>query len=255
MLTLQNKLYESLLDDEEELISKSDDNIIQDLISDTFGDDSKYIQVKDGKISCFMELQDSTQPHFKSHIIRGGILRNIFSGEFLTDYEYFKWISISTPDFFKNLPKKQINISEINYLYINTVAMNFINSKNLNIKKVNESIIDLNISNITNWMPAFKNTKFGKLNITNTSPKVEEIAKQDGLNINGLNVDTLILHPSLVPGFDSTMYDTDWDKVKAYITAIKNSNKIKNVYVIDAVSKTRFRIGDRFVHINKLNNI
>lgn len=252
MITLQKRLYESLLDDEDDLINTGDENVIINVLPKIFGVDSKYIKVENGEIYCYMDLQDNSSPHFKSPIIRYEALENIFSGKYLTDFKYFKWISITTPNFFKSLLLNPINIDNIGYLYLDSSTLNYAKYKNLNIKTIDELELKVDISNISEWEEIFKNTKIDKLHILNWSAEVGKITKEKGLDLNNLNVKTLILHGSFIPGYDSMGYETDWSLVKKYINDIKKNNKIKNIYVFDPTAKTKVKINSKYVSVNKL---
>ena len=243
MITLRNKLYESLLDDEDDLVNTGDENITKDLADKIFGG-FKYKIENDGNPSYFGILSTALSTS-------KDVIKNIFSGEYLTHFKRFSSISLIRFNNLYNYFKRPVYIDKIDHLYVSSDSLSGFKSGDINIKEITELEVNVGIENEKDWMNVFQNTKIKTLlmrpiysknfNMKNIPP------------ISGLNADKLIISNDMVPGYDLGFLNTmDWSKIDEYINFIKSNNKIKNIYIIDVTEMARVKFNNRYIKIRKI---
>lgn len=253
-------ILRSLLNDESDLMNQMDDTILQDAIGRIFARQTNYVRIDKGDIYCDVGLHDT--PSFSRNpancpiVVNEEMLKRIFGGEHLTEYKYFKHLRLTRPNFSKNGFKQPITIDNIDYLYILTSAFSLIeNSNDLNIHNIKDMEVVISYSNTYDWMQIIRNTNIQRMSIIPADRGTSAAMRHDGLNLRGigLNVDTLILHPNFIPGAD--IEDMDYDKVKQYISDVKKSNNIKNIYMYTYELKDKMRLGGHIISVDKLTKI
>lgn len=240
MITLRNKLYESLLDDEEKLVD--DDSVIKNLADKIFKG-YKYNIENDGKVSFFGPLTSTS-------IATKDIIKDIFSGEYLTHFKRFSSISLDRFNIYKYF-KNPVYTDKIDHLYISTDSLVNLKNNDINIKEVNELEINISIENEEDWMGIFQDTKIKTLLI--------KPIYSSGINmknippISGLNADKVIIDNNIIPGYEIGFFNKmDWDKIDEYINFIKSHNKVKTIYIIDNTESTRVKFYNRYIKIKKI---
>lgn len=243
MITLRNKLYESLLDDEDDLISRSDDNIVKDMADKIFKG-YKYNIENDGKVSFFGPLTSSS-------IATKDIVEDIFSGKYLNDFKRFTSLTISKPDFISNVFTKPIHINKIDYFDIVTSSIKGLKIGDVIIDEITEFAVEISDQNTTEWVNLFKNTKIKTLYIKPLYSKGFDMRLVPP--ISGINVDKLIINNELVPGYELGFFNhIDWGKIDEYINYVKSNNIVKYIYITDPVEKSRTKFHDRYIRVKKI---
>ena len=240
MLTLQNRLYESLLDDEDKLVN--DDSVIKNLADKIFKGHKCKIE-NDGKVSFFGPLTSTS-------IATKDIIKNIFSGEYLTHFKRFSSISLNRFNIYKYF-KNPVYIDKIDHLYVSSDSLVNLKNNDINIKEINELEINISIENEKDWMGIFQDTKIKTLLI---KPIYSSgINMKDIPPISGLNADKVIIDNNIIPGYELGFFNKmDWGKIDEYINFIKSNNKIKNIYIIDVTESARVKFHDRYIKIKKI---
>lgn len=248
MLTLQNKLYESLLDDEETLIGRSDDAVANDLLTSLFGEYSVFGKVlSNGKISYKGILTSSSKSMEE--------LKKIFSGKYTTNFGTLTQVEIPHSDFIYNaLGKDTIYIDKIEYLYLHSSALNNVKFNDLSIGEVED--LSISVDTIDNsWQDIFRQTKINNMFIGKGLVKsdIDEQIKNT-FALKGLAINKLIIKSNLVPGYKSGFFfnNTDTDKVNEFLRTILNNNKIKSLYIADAAETSRTKFYNMTYKVKKI---
>lgn len=249
MITLQKrlnehfKLYESLLDDEEELVNNGDENITKNQADKIFKG-YKYNIENDGKVSFFGPLSTSS-------LYTKDIVENIFGGKYLSEFKRFSSILIHNNCIISNILTHPISIDKIDYLFSFTKSLKGLKKYDINIKEITELEICIDIDNQSEWVDLFKNTKIKTLFLKPVYSK--------GFNmknippISGLNIDKVIIYNDMIPGYESGFFgQMDWNKVDEYINFIKSNNKVNNIYIMDVTETLRTKFRDRYIKVKKI---
>lgn len=248
MITLTDKLNESLLDDEETLIGRSDDAVANDLLTSLFGEYSVFGKVlSNGKIS-YKGLLTSSSKSEKE-------LKKIFSGKYTTNFGTLTQVEIPHSDFIYNaLGKDTIYIDKIGYLYLHSSTLNNVKFNDLSIGEVDNLSISLDTTD-NSWQDIFKQTKINNMFISKvlTNSAFDEQIKNT-FELKGLAINKLIIKSNLVPGYKSGFFfnDTDTDKVNEFLRAVLNNNKIKSLYIADAAETSRTKYYNMTYKVKKI---
>lgn len=243
MITLQNKLYESLLDDEDDLINTGDENITKDLANKIFGS-IKY-NIENNENPSYFGILSTALSTSKD------VIKNIFSGEYLTHFKRFSSIFLNRFSNLYNYFKRPVYIDKIDHLYVSSDSLLGFKSGDINIKEITELEVNVGIENEKDWMDVFQNTKIKTLLIR---PSYSNNFNMKNIPpISGLNANKLIIANDMVPGYEPGFLNKmDWSKIDEYINFIKSNNKIKNIYIIDVTESTRVKFCNRYIKIKKI---
>ena len=248
MITLTDKLNESLLDDEETLIGRSDDAVANDLLTSLFGEYSVFGKIlSNGKISYNGLLTSSSKSEKE--------LKKIFSGKYTTNFGTLAQVEIPHSDFIYNaLGKDTIYIDKIGYLYLHSSTLNNVKFNDLSIGEVDNLSISLDTTD-NRWQDIFKQTKINNMFISKvlTNSTLDEQIKNT-FALKGLAINKLIIKSNLVPGYKSGFFfnDTDTDKVNEFLRAVLNNNKIKSLYIADAAETSRTKFYNMTYKVKKI---
>lgn len=242
MITLRNKLYESLLDNEVDLVNNGDNTIISSIIDKIFRYKNLCKINKNGLISYNGSLLTVSTDSLEE-------IKKIFSGDYLTEYEYFKNIEITgnpANRLFASVIKKPIYIDKIGYLYLYTNSLDDIKSRLLNIKNINSLGILIFKSNLIDWQDVFRNTNINEMYIdTITTQVINKNGEEIISNLSGLTIKKLIIDDNLFSSPLSIKENTTIEKILA-------NNNIKHLYITTLDSKSRTKFNGRNVKVIKI---